>query len=472
MITFSALHLQPALAGLSKVVSTKHALPELRCVKVSPSKESITLSGTDMDVFASVEIPTTHCSEEQSFLLPLDRLLAATKRLPTHSCLHLEPGSISTDLGTGRIGEKVNVPEASVFPAEPKCKADPVPMPETFATSFSLALQCSSTDVTRYILQGVALDASVEGSHYLIGTDAKHLFSANSFNLPVEESVTVPSHRVFNFRGLLEYPWAIAVEKTEEGHHFQLMAGPWKILCRTIDGKYPNWRQVIPKTEDHRTFVEWPEENNYAQMLAALPCSGTGEENVVDLLISSAGLTLHDPDSESSILLEGSRAKGQEMSVRVNRAYLAKAFAYGFKRLALIDELCPLHFMGEGTQLIVMPMRLTKHNESPPQTQPATAEPTNERKNTMPETNSNQINGARKPFNKGADRSFMPTSEKTAIEVAIEKLDTFKATFREALTSITETTSLLKQAIRDQKTGEKEIRQVRQTLRSLQGVKL
>jgi len=89
----------------------------------------------------------------------------------------------------------------------------------------------------------------------------------------------------------------------------------------------------------------------------------------------------------------------------------------------------------------------------------------------MPAINGH-TNGAATPHLNGANGSSSQPADKPAIEVAIEKLDGFKATFREALIGITEITTLLRQAVRDQKAGEKEIHQVRQTLRSLQSVKL
>ena len=87
----------------------------------------------------------------------------------------------------------------------------------------------------------------------------------------------------------------------------------------------------------------------------------------------------------------------------------------------------------------------------------------------MTETNGHHTNGAATSHTNGANRS---TPEKPAIEAAIEKLDCFKATFREALAGISELTSLLRQSVREQKAGAKEIHQVRQTLRSLQSLKL
>lgn len=75
----------------------------------------------------------------------------------------------------------------------------------------------------------------------------------------------------------------------------------------------------------------------------------------------------------------------------------------------------------------------------------------------------------RPPRTNGAPRS---TPEKPAIEAAIEKIEASKATLRETLAGLAELTILLRQSVRDQKAGEKEIHAVRQTLRSLQSVRI
>jgi hypothetical protein len=85
------------------------------------------------------------------------------------------------------------------------------------------------------------------------------------------------------------------------------------------------------------------------------------------------------------------------------------------------------------------------------------------------------INGSREVPVNGSNRNIGPvstTTSKPAIEVAIDNLDSFKSNLREALGSISEITALLRQAIRDQRANEREIQAVRQTLRSLQGVRI
>ena len=92
----------------------------------------------------------------------------------------------------------------------------------------------------------------------------------------------------------------------------------------------------------------------------------------------------------------------------------------------------------------------------------------------MTETNGHHTNGATTPHLNGAPRSTTPgiPADKPAIEAAIEKLDGFKTVFREALVGVTELSTLLRQAVREQKAGEKEVQSVRQTLRSLQSVRI
>ena len=61
---------------------------------------------------------------------------------------------------------------------------------------------------------------------------------------------------------------------------------------------------------------------------------------------------------------------------------------------------------------------------------------------------------------------------KPALEMALAQIDTIKAGFREAIGDLNKLTDLLKQAAREHKAGEKEVQSVRQTLRSLQSVRI
>ena len=495
MISISVSDLKPALAGLSKVVSGKAPLEPLRCVRVDATPERVTLMGTDLEVYARYAVPEFQCDTTVSFLLPLDRLQAVSRRFPPRTVLNLEPGRISCDLGTGRVSENVEAPKVEEFPQEPEFATEPVALPEAFARRFSEALGCSSTDSTRYVLNGALLDVSgpADAGHYLVGTDGRHMFSANSFTLPIQESAIIPSYKILLWRGLVDVPWALASEK--KGALVRIAAGDWTLTMKTIDGTYPNWRQVVPNSLQHRTTVKLPDGHEFTRIVNGLP-GGELKDSPVDLVIEGGSVSVKDTAGGSSIVLAGAKATGPDMKIRLNRDYLTKAFDYGLTSIGLIDALSPLHFTCEGRQMVVMPLRVaealaaeaeqaapspesdTPETENQPAPEPsatettAPPEPQPERK---PMTETNGHNGAATPYINGATRSTAPVppaADKPAIEAAIDKLDTFKATFREALVGLTELTTLLKQSVRDQKTGEKEINQVRQTLRSLQGVRI
>jgi DNA polymerase III sliding clamp (beta) subunit (PCNA family) len=477
MISIVISELRSALAGLAKVVSNKSTLECLRCIRLDATPERTTLLGTDLEMYASVTLPEAKCDKAASFLLPLERLQSMVKRFAPRTVMNIEPGRLFCDLGTGRVSENVEAPELKEFPVEPAFEVKTVALPEQFQRRFIETMGCSSTDETRYVLNGILLDVSDPACHNMVGTDGRHLFSANSFTLPLSESVIVPSHKLLLWRGLADLPWAMAGQKKKNNTVVRIAAGNWTMTLKTIEGNYPNWKQVVPKGGDIRTTVRLPEGHAFAEMVNGLP-GGDLNDKPVNLVIEKGTVSVKDNAGGSSILLEGATAQGPDIKIRLNRDYLTKAFAYGLLNIAFIDEMSAMQFMRTGRQMVVMPLRTADYSQpvKPPEAptnQPAPSEPQPERK-PMPAINGH-TNGAATPYLNGAPRSTTPViqaTDKPAIEVAIEKLDGFKATFREALIGVTEITALLRQSVRDQKAGEKEIHQVRQTLRSLQSVKL
>ncbi|MEI6278717.1 MAG: hypothetical protein WCQ16_04950, partial [Verrucomicrobiae bacterium] len=415
MISIPINELKPALTGLAKVVSNKATLECLRCIRVDATPERTTLMGTDLEIFARVALPEAKCDTTASFLLPFERLQSMIKRFNARTVINIEPGRISCDLGTGRVSEDYECLKVEEFPEELAVEGDPVPMPESFARRFTEAMGCSSTDATRYILNGIQLDASDPAGHYLIGTDGRHLYSANSFTLPL--SATIPSYKLLLWRGLADLPWALAGQKKRDSVLVRIVAGDWSLTMKTIEGNYPNWRQVVPNTQDQRTTVTLPEEHEFKTIVTCL--SGADITNKpVDLVIENGTVSVRDTTGGSSIALAGATAKGADITIRVNRDYLVKAFDYGLTNIGLIDAMSPLLFTREGRQMVVMPLRVAdvapaKEPAEPAAETPAPAEPENtapsepQPERTMTETNAH-TNGAATPHLNGAPRSTTP----------------------------------------------------------------
>jgi hypothetical protein len=77
--------------------------------------------------------------------------------------------------------------------------------------------------------------------------------------------------------------------------------------------------------------------------------------------------------------------------------------------------------------------------------------------------------------NKPQPADSAPTTnvvERSALETALAQVDVVRGDYRNAIAGLNKLADALKAALREQKASEKEISSVRQTLRSLQSVRL
>ena len=451
--------LKPAMAGLAKIIDPRAPLEILRSARVELREGGVEIVGTDSNSFARVRLGSFGNSEFAPFLIPFARLQELVRRLPANALVHLGEGTIQCDIGTGSVGESFDLLDASAFPVEPTIPSPGIGLPESFAARFREALACSSKDTTRAILNGVLLDVGESGGHYLVATDGRHLFSANSFTLPVNTPVVIPNLRILGWSGLGD-DWSLALEKTS----FRITSGRWSITSTPVEGGFPNWRQVVPSSR--QTDITLPQDRAFPELLKRFPAGSDKDKGI--LLVNERGVvSLQDPAGNSSASLPGATAIGPDISVCVNRDYLAKAFDFGLTTIGLTDPTSALHFRNEGRQMVVMPIRREIQQPKTNPQQPMTATTTNG-------TSGPCINGTHPVPTHGSERqtAIAPEPNKPAIEAAIDNLESFRANLREALTGISTITSLLRQAIRDQRSNEREVQSVRQTLRSLQGVRI
>src|SRR5436190_1102836 len=193
--------LKPALAGLGKVIAKRCALPVLGNIKLERTQDGwIALTGTDLDHFVTVRLEQPAAGEPGALLIPYEELLKIMKACGSGEEILVEQAGKDTATIKYRIGQqfvetKVESLPVDEFPQTPRFKADAIALSDTLRASIHEALQCASTDETRLILNGAYLDVSKPEASYIVGTDGRHLFSSNSFNLPLKNSLIIPAHK-------------------------------------------------------------------------------------------------------------------------------------------------------------------------------------------------------------------------------------------------------------------------------------
>ena len=211
-ITLPMAELKPALTGLGKLIQKSHGLPVLKTIKVERTAEGwVSLTATDLDAFATVRLEQPAQGEPFALLVPHEDLARTVKTCGKDENILVAPGNNQTGFIQYGLGSQIAEIQFEAlpvveFPETPRISGDPIPLPALLRSSIREAMECSSTDCTRLIINGICLDVTNPKAHYVVGTDGRHLFSSNSFSLPLKNSLIIPNHpflewSVFNADG-------------------------------------------------------------------------------------------------------------------------------------------------------------------------------------------------------------------------------------------------------------------------------
>ena len=492
-IALPIAELKPALTGFAKVISKRMTLPVLNHLKIKRTKDGwIALTATNLDTFVTLRLEQPGEGEPLSLLVSYDELLKTSKACGKGDNILISAAKKNAIKIEYAIGNQIAASEVESLPVEefpptPKITGDAFPIPEAVRSAIHEAMECASEDATRLVLNGAYIDTSKKGAHYVVGTDGRHLYSSNSFSLPLKDSLLIPSHK---FLGWKEFnndgEWQLKVgtpQTKDDTAPLQISSRRWRYITRQIDGNYPNWRQVIPTA--FATSVEF-DPDSVAQMIQTIERMPDHDKinhalgievkrNSVNLLCKPAA---DQPWMPVEILL--SLIKGPEATVYLNRHLLIKALEFGLLRLDIIDSLSPLRLSNEGRQIIVMPTRPEgmQPASSPANPPPAKeqngngeAEPVNSDTN-QPAASTTAAQEERNTMARSNGNGHEPEASKPALETAVEQVEAVKASIKSAVGGLNELLDTLRQVQRDQKSTDKDVQSVRITLEKLQSVKL
>ncbi|RBP38615.1 DNA polymerase III sliding clamp (beta) subunit (PCNA family) [Roseimicrobium gellanilyticum] len=487
--------LKPALTGLSKVINRHTTLPILGGIQVERTADGwVCLTATDLDRFVTMRLEQPGQGSPCAMVVSFEDLQRLSKNCGKGETLQLEPASEDTALLrfplAGQTGEaKIRAFPVGEFPEVPKLKGEPIPLPETLRQSLLEALECSSGDPGRYILQSACIDVSKAGAHYVVGTDGKHLYSSNSFTLPLTQSMVLPKHKFLGWRDFaLDGNWRLKVtpsQETDVPGWVQLSSRRWRFITRQLTGNYPEWKVAVPDAASTKTTLVLGADTveQVQQAINRLPCHEPLHQTIgIAWDHGEAALLAKAPEDRdwTRVPLPNVEAKGPDQRVFVDRRFLAKALGFGLCTIGLIDEISPLRFTEGGRQMIVMPLR----PNGPSETTPSTSEvPAREAEATIPQATPTPAleqteaspASLETPPNvaslQSGDHNASPNSaNKSQMEHAIELVDELRAYHSQSQDKLRDLGTKLRIALREQKAGTKELHTFRQRLRALQAV--
>ena len=243
-----------ALATASRAVTTRASTtPALNGVRADVAGNRLTVVGTDLDLTVRVEVEAIGL-DDGSFVAPA-RLAADIVRSLEPGAVTFEGGDDEVEISAARSRFVVRTYPVEDFPvlADPKAVQVTLPAP-VLAEALRQVVRAASNDDARPLLTGV-LVAADDGGTRLVATDSYRLALRDVRDTgPLAEGadqILVPARALTELQRLL--PSAGAKDEAGSGVGFSVSdldatfsVGGVRLTTRLLDGKFPDYRQLIP----------------------------------------------------------------------------------------------------------------------------------------------------------------------------------------------------------------------------------
>ena len=470
LILFKHEKVRPVRLG--KVIGQRPSLAILGNIKVERTAAGwITLTSIDLDRFVTMRFEYPAAGTPATILLPYDQLAPVVKNCGRGETIKVEaspePSIIRFPLGNEFGESKLAFMAQDEFPVKPRLQAEAIPLPAGLHESILEAMDCASVDTTRYVLNGTFIDTRQPKAHYIVGTDGKHLHSANSFPLPLKRSVIIPRHK---FLGWKEFNNDGEWQLKADHQHVQLSTRRWRFIKKQIEGNYPDWRVTVPHPSVAKTYITIApaKVDTLIRLIQRMPCHDAERHRTLGLEWKNGQFLLLGKDTANEpwlrVPVPDIQGTGPDVTIFLDRRFLLKALHYGLNTISLMDQMAPLRFHSKGRQMIVMPLR-PNAGDTPP---PAKPQPTPVRAISAPPAPPPDKPMITTPNSEGPTANDSKSTLEEALDLTLQIRDKLTDGFN----LLRDLSLKLKSIHREQKSNSREFGVLRSTLRSLQGLKL
>lgn len=355
----------PSLQIVCGVIDKRQSLPILSNLLIVVEKGKIILSGTDMEVEMVVEI--NHSSETPGEItVPARKLLDICKALPDDSNINLSFNKDQITVKSGKSKFTLATLPATEFPStEVLGSSNKISLPqEDFKalledTMFSMAQQ----DV-RYYLNGLLLEFDIN-SLRAVATDGHRLALKE---IKVKTGIEEPQQIIIPRKGVIELirlldgdDKNVSIEVSQ--NHIRVTKENLQFTSKLIDGKFPDYKKVIPKEGPHPVKTN---RETLKQGLIRASILSNEKYKGVRLVLQHDQLKAfaHNPEQEEAEEEIEISYKGDEIEIGFNVTYLLDAISTIKTKQVILSISDPnsscLVIPDDDTECkyVVMPMRL------------------------------------------------------------------------------------------------------------------
>ena len=260
--TISSSVLSSNLQAIGKVISNKNTLPILDYFLFELGNDKLKITASDLETTLYTTIDIDNLEESGSVAIPARRLTETLKEFseqPLTVEIDKETWEVTISWKTG----KLSIPGITGLGYPEQQALDP-------ATSVSVTLTAgllnegvgrtifaTADDQLRPVMNGINIVFSPEGITF-VATDAHRLVRFTDSDVKTEETASfiLPAKPAHLLRSIMPKDQEEKIEVAFDSKNVSFTLPRHRLICRLIEGNYPNYNAVIPKNNPNRLAID------------------------------------------------------------------------------------------------------------------------------------------------------------------------------------------------------------------------
>lgn len=254
----SASSLLKHLKSIGGVLNTNNTIPILDCFLFELHKGELTLSASDMETTITTSLKV-ESNDNGSIAVPAKTLLDALSNLPEQPISFIvDKVKHSLKLKTETGDYNISGQNGEEYPklAKLESQSSIVIKSDVLANAINKTIFATGNDDLRPVMSGVFCQFN-ENNSVFVATDAHKLvrYTRNDAKAGTAASFIMPKKPLNVLKNLLAgIDDAVKIEFNKTNALFSF--GNINLVCRLIDGKYPNYEAVIPKQNPNKLTID------------------------------------------------------------------------------------------------------------------------------------------------------------------------------------------------------------------------
>ena len=326
----SSTALSSHLQAISRVINSKNALPILDCFLFRLEDGTLSVTVSDGETTMDTTIEVNESDADGSFAVTAKTLLDALKELPEQPLtfqVNTDTFEILIQYTNGKyslMGQNADEYPRTVALADNAVRVDIAA--SVMLGGINRTLFATADDELRPVMNGIYFDITTEDIT-MVASDGHKLVRCKTLAAKGNERAAfiLPKKPANLLKNLLpREAQNVVIEFDERNAVFTLEH--YRMVCRLIEGRYPNYNSVIPQNNPHKITVD------RAQLLGALrrvSIFSNQASSLIKLRVQETLVVISAQDIDFSTSAEESQVC----------QYAGSPMSIGFKSTFLIDIL-------------------------------------------------------------------------------------------------------------------------------------